>query len=463
MNTVNHDRIVGTMTYTVGGLCVLFFWLLFGDFAIALRERAASPSVLELLRQHHASDTTMSVLLGVFPQILGMILGPVISYKSDRFRSRWGRRIPFLAAPTPIGAMAMIGLGYCPWLGMHLHRFLGSASPGVDFCVLAFFCLFWTAFESVVIVTGSIFGGLINDVVPHGLLGRFYAAFRIVSLGAGIFFNYWIFQLTETHLPQIFIGVGIFFGVGFTMMCLMVKEGNYPPPRQEETEGGHPHGFKANIKTYFVECFSHRYYLWIFAAMVVAALAFGPFNAFAQWYADSLGMPKATLGKLTALSYGISIFLAFFIGWLVDRFSSLKMGIILMGVFMVTALLGFALIGGPTSFGIVYVLHTVMSGAYFTATASLAMVLYPRLRFTQFASAGGLLGSVVWIVVNLTQGILLDLSGHNYRLTLLAAGIFAAAALGLLLKVARNYANLQGGVPPAYLPEGNPHTPQSTT
>ena len=69
-----NNRTVGTLTYTAGGLCLLFFWLLFGDFAISIRERAAVPSVLELLRQHHASDTVMSILLGVLPSILGMFL-----------------------------------------------------------------------------------------------------------------------------------------------------------------------------------------------------------------------------------------------------------------------------------------------------------------------------------------------------------------------------------------------------
>jgi MFS family permease len=445
-----NNRTVGTLTYTAGGLCLLFFWLLFGDFAISIRERAAVPSVLELLRQHHASDTVMSILLGVLPSILGMFLGPVISYKSDRYRSRWGRRIPFLIIPTPIGALAMIGLGFCPWLGAQVNSQLGTMSPGIDFCVLAFFCLFWTIFECVVIMTLAIFAGLINDVVPHGLLGRFFACFRIVSLGAGILFNYWIFKLTETHLFEIFLCVGLFFGIGFTLMCLLVKEGTYPPPSPEEIEGGHPHGFILNAKVYFVECFSHRYYLWIFAALVLAGLAFVPFNMFAQWYADSLGMPKAILGKLTALSYSISIFLAFFIGWLVDRYTALKVGIAMMLLYMLTALFGFIFVKDVTSFGVIYVFHTVVSGSYGTATASLPMVLFPKLRFTQFASASGIFGSLSYIFVSLVQGPLLDYSGHNYRLTLLAGCAFAIIALALLLIVLRNFNALINGEPPAY-------------
>ena len=438
------------MTYTAGGLCILFFWLLFGDFAISMRERAGFPSVMELLRQHHASDTTMSLLFSVLPAVIGMFLGPLVSFKSDRYRSRWGRRLPFLIIPTPIGALAMIGIGCSPWIGTQLSGLLGSFSPGTDFCILSLFSLFWILFECVVIITVAIFTGLVNDVVPHGLLGRFYGFFRIISLGAGIIFNYWIFKFTETHLFEIFLGVGLLFGVGFALMCFMVKEGEYPPPPAEEAEGKHPVGFFSNVKIYFMECFSHPYYLWIFAALTLGLMSLYPFNMFSQWYADSLGMPKAVLGKLTALAYTVSIVLAFFVGWMVDRFSALKVGIITMLIFSLTTLLSFIFIGSTRSFGVVYVLHTVISGIYLTATASLPMVLFPKLRFAQFASAGVLLVSVATICIGLVQGPLLDYFGHNYRLTLLAACALATSAVILLLVVLRNYNALKDGEAPLY-------------
>lgn len=433
------NRTVGTLTYTTGGLALLFFWLLFGDFAISMRERAALPSVTELLRQHHASATTLSVLLTVLPAIISMVLVPVVCYKSDRFRSRWGRRIPFLIIPTPVAALAMVGIGFCPWLGKSVHGLLGAASPGVDFCVLFFFCIFWTLFEILALLTLAILNGLLNDVVPHGLLGRFFACFRMVSLGAGMVFNYWIFKLTETHLFEIFLFIGLFFGAAFTLMCVMVKEGGYPPPESEEAAGGHPRGFVANARSYLKECFSHSYYLWIFAGLMVANLAFAAFGPFAQWYADSLGMPKDTFGKLTAMAYGVSICLAFLIGWLVDRLSALRVAIAMMSLYMLVSFAGFFLVRGPFVFGVVYVLAVVLSGSYFTAAASLPMVLFPKLRFTQFASAAGILQSVSTIALGMTLGPLLDLSGRNYAICFLISGIFATAGLAFLTVIVRKF------------------------
>ena len=418
-------RSVGTLHYTAGGLVLLFFWLLMGDFAIYMRERSAIPSVNELLRQQGASATVMSLLVYTLPAIIGMILGPIASYRSDRHRSPRGRRIPFLIVPTPIGAVAMVGVGLSPWLGAHIHAWLGSHSPGQSFCVLSVFFVCWTLFECAAIVTLNIFTALINDVVPKGLLGRFYGAFRIISLGAGIVFNYWILQLTETHLFEIFLGVGLLFGAGFTLMCLMVKEGEYPPPPAEEAEGGRPVGFIANARVYFVECFSHRYYVVIFMAIMLTRMAFVPFNSFSQWYADSLGMPKATLGMLTAASFGGSVVLAMFIGWLVDRVGAMRMSLITMSLYVVATALGFVLTHDAFSFGVFYVIHVVMAGAYITAAASLPMVLFPRLRFSQFDSAGILVIAIANATLGLIQGPILDFSGKTLSV---GAGLSVVAA-----------------------------------
>src|SRR5438094_9583528 len=91
---------VGTLTYSLGGLSVLFFWLLWGDFAFYLKERAVPPTLQILLRTFGASALISGLLLGSLPQVIAMLLGPVVSFKSDRHRGRWGRRIPFLLMPT---------------------------------------------------------------------------------------------------------------------------------------------------------------------------------------------------------------------------------------------------------------------------------------------------------------------------------------------------------------------------
>ena len=54
---------VGTLTYTAGGLAVLFGWLLWGDFAWQLRERSVAPVVQIMLRKFEASDFMTGLFL----------------------------------------------------------------------------------------------------------------------------------------------------------------------------------------------------------------------------------------------------------------------------------------------------------------------------------------------------------------------------------------------------------------
>lgn len=425
---------VGTLRYTAAGLAIVVFWLLFGEFAIAFRDRSAIPGVMELLRQHHASDTMIAVLVSALPALLGCVLVPIVGFRSDRFRSRWGRRLPFLMGITPVAALVLAALGNCATFGRVTDHLLGSMSPGVDACVLAWFCVFWTLFEGVALVTVALYAGLVNDIVPRPVLGRFYAGFRIVSLVAGILFNLWIFRLTEHHLREVFLGIGLFFGIACMLMCVRIKEGEYGPPAME---GPGAVTWRAMGRAYWRECFADRYFLLVFLALTASELTFMPFNTFSQLYADSLGMDKGQLGKLLATSYALSIGLSSVIGWLVDRYSAASVTVWTMGLYLCVACGGFLAVHDLQSFSVVYVLHVVVAGTYYTAAASLPMVLFPRARFLQFEGARRVLFSTSNIVLSFLLGPILDSTRHDYGLTLLAGALLAGASVVTFRRLSR--------------------------
>ncbi|MFZ4776550.1 MAG: MFS transporter, partial [Terrimicrobiaceae bacterium] len=88
----------GTLTYTKAGLFAVFAWLLWGDFCLTLMETVV-PTVLPLkLKALGCSNAMMGVILATIPSILNIGVNPYVSFKSDRFRSRWGRRLPFIIA-----------------------------------------------------------------------------------------------------------------------------------------------------------------------------------------------------------------------------------------------------------------------------------------------------------------------------------------------------------------------------
>jgi MFS family permease len=413
---------VGTLAYTSGGLGVLFFWLLGGDFAWNLKERAVVPVAQLMLRSFQASDFLVGLLVGSIPAALGMILGPIASVKSDRHRGKLGRRIPFLLVPTPFIVLSMLALGGAPWLAGKIHLALGDGSPGIAPIGITLFILFWLVFEVATVVANIIFGALINDVVPQPLIGRFFGLFRAVGLIAGILFNASIIGYAETHYFGIFCGAGLLYGVCFATMCLKVKEGEYPDldSSMDQKPGG-----RETIVSYFRECYSNPYYRWLFAAATFGMLANVPVNSFSVFYAKSLGMDIADYGKCLAVTYVISLVLAYPLGVLADRFHPLRMGIwttIIYGALMLWAAVGAV---DAKTFSLFFVLHGVITGSYMTATASLGQRLYPKMKFAQFASAWGLVFGLGFIAAAPLTGLLLDFLGHAYRCTFLISGCLA--------------------------------------
>lgn len=434
---------VGTLTYSFAGLAMLFGLLLIGDFVWAMRDRAINPVAQLMLRNLHAPDVVVGLLLSSFPTAIGLILGPIISIKSDRFRSGRGRRIPFLLFSAPFAALAVMGLAATPWLGKELHELLGSHSPGLTFTGIAVFMFFWTIFDLACVVANSVFSGLVNDVVPRELLGRFFGLFRIISLIAGIIFNFWIMGHAEDHFAAIFIGTGAMYGIGFTWMCLKVKEGGYPAPEPIPGKSHFAHTV-STFRTFFRECFRNPYYLWLFTATTFCGISNAPFNAYSVFYAKSINMSMETYGKYMVVTYLISLSISYSLGQLADRFHPLRACIPTIGLYAVVMLWGGFFAKTPTTFAIGLVLHGVLSGTWFTVSSSLSQQLFPKEKFAQFCSGGGLFGSIFYLSTVPLVGYFLDHCGHVYRYTYTISGVLALLGFLTLLVVHAKFMKLGG-------------------
>jgi len=419
---------VGTLTYTTAGLVVLFCWLLWGDFAWAMKDRAIPPVVQVLLKKFGASDMEAGLLFGSLPPALGLILGPIIGYKSDRHRGRWGRRIPYLLISTPVALFGIVGLAFSPLLGVQLDKSLGAHSWGPNFCTLLFLALFWMLFEFGTVTANSVYGALINDVVPQPVLGRFYGLFRALSLIAAMIFYWWGFGKVETAYVWIFLGMGALYGVGFTLMCLKVKEGKYPPVVPVDA-GRNLRGFFQNVKAYFQECFGNSYYRWLFAATTIAGLCTGPVNLFSIFFATSVQMSPTLYGECLTATYAISLIMAYPLGWLADRVHPLRIAIVVLALYAAVTLWGGFYATDARMFAIALVAHGVVAGTWATGVASLNLRLLPRAEFAQFASAGGIVGNVAWMLLAPVSGVILDHLHHDYRYTFFMGSVLAILGL----------------------------------
>lgn len=433
---------VGTLVYTSGGLAVLFFWLLFGDFAVNLKDRAIQPVAMLMLRGFQAPDWLVGILVGSIPAGIGMLIAPVISVLSDKHRGRWGRRIPFLFISTPVAAAGMLGLAWAPALGSALHSALAGRSPGEMVCQTIAFSMFWGVFEIATAVLHALFVALINDVVPKVIIGRFFAFFRAVGLLAGITFGYFIMGKAASHAWEILVGLALIFGVSFSLTCLMVKEGRYGDPQQEAAP--RKHRPSASIKAYFRLCFTEPFYLWLFLANTLGSLALGPVNAFSVFHAQSLGLREDAYGKCLALSYAIGLVISYPLGSLADRFHPVRVAVGAMALYAAVTLYGFLFALDASTFGIAFVLHTIMAGVYITGTASILPRLLPDETFAQLASAGYLTISIGSMILPPCLGVLISMMNHDYNVAFIIGSVVAMASLASYLVVISKFKELGG-------------------
>src|SRR5437667_3052 len=117
----------GTLRYTRRGLGILFVWLLWGDFAFTFFESIFGRFIPLYLKDLQASNTLIGVMTGSFVGLINLFFLPNISRWSDAFRSRLGRRIPFLYVVAPLTVASLILVGFAPEIGAWLHQRVGAS------------------------------------------------------------------------------------------------------------------------------------------------------------------------------------------------------------------------------------------------------------------------------------------------------------------------------------------------
>jgi MFS family permease len=442
---------VGTLTYTAGGLVALFLLMLWGDFANAMKDRSVSPVFQTLLHMFGASNFLLGLISSSVGAGISMILSPIIAYKSDRHRGRWGRRIPFILLSTPFVSLSMVGLGFSPTIGKAIHDALGPNAPSVNACTLSTLGFFWVIYDIASIVGAAVFGGLVNDVVPRSVLGRFFGLWRAVSLLAGVVFNTYLMNGAKQHYLEIYVGMALLFGFGWGFMCLRLKEGEYPSPPPPGPHGAL--GFFYAARGYFIECFSIPYYWLYFGAAIFGLLSAVPINSYSVPFADTLGLSNH-YGDYLRNTFIVSLVLAYPLGALVDRVHPLPLGLTVMVMYMLVVFWGGFYAADPHMFGTVLIAHGVLNGTYATVTASLGQRLLPRASFAQFASAQGILQAICLIIIPPGIGKILDIWKDSYQYTFFISAGFSAIACVLLFALYLQF--LKRGGPTGYVAPDRP-------
>lgn len=428
----------GTLTYTRFGLINLFLWMLWGDFCYTMMEQLTPTLLPIVLNYHNASNLTIGLLVGSIPAILNFIINPIVSTSSDRTRSRWGRRIPYLLFSSPLVVLFLILVGWADQIGAYVCQLVHGENPAL--VIIALLAVFSVGFQVFNLFVASVFFYIFADVVPKELVGRFMALFRLVGTGAGIVFSRYIVPLADVkeYIPWIFTGVALIYLVSFTSMCLMVKEGEYPPP-EKITQ---PSVF-GMIKKYIRECFSIRFYLFLFTGLAINNVSNCCRVMFNLLFAQKdLHLSLEQYGHITSVTMLATMFAYIPLGWLVDKFHPLR--IYILGGFLIIAanVFGFFWCYDYNSF---YVVSFLITATYVLQSGSglpLTVRLYPSAQYGQFCSANAMIGSLWLVVANAGGGAFIDCFGYRY--IFVWDFIFTIIATGLLLVVYAMWKNYGG-------------------
>ena len=436
----------GTLTYTVAGLVTLFFWLLWGDFCFVIMEKVWASIIPLKIKELQAPNWVIGAIMVSLPQILNLLLNPLISTASDRHRSPWGRRRPFMLIASPFIGILLCVMGFFPEIGRWVYDVglgratgwsLGAITVGVIGVVIALFRI-------AELFISTLFYYFFNDVVPREVIARFLALARVVGLAGGAFYEFFVFQHALTHMRVIFVVAGLLYCIGFVMMCLRVKEGEYPPPSSRPVGAGP----LARIRVYVKECLHQKLFVLLYLHTMVWTLA-SACAAFLVFMYLSLGLTLAQVGILAGITSVATGVLAYPAGMLADRFHPmrvmvwLKLGMVIwMPLNFVWLFTHFA---PSVNFKILLglnVISVIFWQIYAATLMPLYMRLFPREQFGQFCSFLAICTALVGAASGIIAGLYIDrmrrlypdvIYGQDYCYRLIPGWQLFFASLGLVL------------------------------
>ena len=449
---------VGSLSYGMGGLVLLFVWLISNKIAMELM--GVVGSLNSLYTRDNRDSYTILAYFTMVGSLIGLVATPIYSTWSDRLRTGYGRRRPLLFLAAPLATLLMIAIPFMPDLYQHLMGISWAAAllksiPGMSdpkqgelyFSATAYFV--YGLFDGVM---WTVFSYLYYDVVPRSELGRFLAISYIVSSAAAAGGRFLIEGAAIEHRTVVSVVVPLFCLTLSLLVVWRVKEGEYHPPEPRLGIGPIERLFP-----YFKECFGNPYYLWIFFGVLLFQLESGTYTnmMFYQYQRYDLKMTAEDVNWLDNMGHGIGIgfglIAGFFVGALTDRWRPLRVLPYLLLARGIVFLLGFVLVQEKISALVIHALtDEVLSFCIYVAMGAAIMDLYPREKLGQFWSAQALVCGLIIFISGMSLRYI-PISFTYYRVIYLWAGVCSCGAGLVAFKVYYNWRRrqqeLEGALP----------------
>lgn len=169
----------------------------------------------------------------------GMVVQPLIGALSDKTKSAFGRRRPYLLGGALLSALALWALpnsaGITNWIGTHLHLSLPV------WCALFFAAIMIWILDACVNIAQGPYRALVPDVVPqeqHSIANSYISL--AIGLGSVVAAATAPFLKAVFHyqmsIEAQFIMAALAFTLGMLWTCMAIKERKFEPKEDEKEE-----------------------------------------------------------------------------------------------------------------------------------------------------------------------------------------------------------------------------------
>ncbi|MEU3294452.1 MFS transporter [Streptomyces longwoodensis] len=373
-----------------------------------------------LVSTYVSSAALVGLLMGL-DNALGIFVQPWMGSRSDRTRTRWGRRIPFIVALTPLAAGLFLALPF-------------TASFPALLVVMFLYALVANCYR-------PISEALMPDFVAAEHRSKANALIRIAAALTVVVSSLVSILLVDRNLKAAFAVPAALMLLAVLVLALTVKE-NQSPAYQDAVADPAPEQARASsalravLKELILD--RNRSRLWMLLTIFLATGAWSASRTLMTPYGtEVLGLTKGEAGGIS-LPGGIAFILAAFpvalLAGTIGRVRIIRWGLILF----VAALLVGATVRTPTGTGTAVVLGAIGYTAFAVNAVVVLWDLAPSAKvlgtYTALFGVGNATG---WTLGPALVGALIDFGG--WPSFYLDTALVAALALFALSRVSRKH------------------------
>lgn len=372
-----------------------------------------------LLKEHLTSAALVGLLMGM-DNLLGIFIQPWIGNRSDRTRTSWGRRIPYLVVGMPIAAALFVVIPHT------------AASLPLLVLIMFSYALVANTFKPIA-------EALVPDFIPPGRRSRANAAVKIASSVTAIVAALLSIFLVDDHPNVAFAVPAVIMLVSVLVLAATVRDSRsdaYRAAVAESQEAKAADRKDPRVRDTFLEILkdTDRSRLLILFAILLFGGAWAASRSLMTPYGmEALDMSRGAAGGLTLPSGIAFIVAAYPAAVLAERYGRLRVMASGMSVFAAAMVLG-TIVRTPTGAAVALCLAAAGATCFLVNAVVVLWNLAPSARvfgtyaglYTVGWASGGFLGPAL-------VGAMVDITG--WSLMLLDIALVATLAILVVMRI----------------------------